>query len=138
VTYYFQEMNLEMQQTNEISENGIRDVKLVSAIKETIVSLGVIPFLRGFEYIVEAELMILGNGDCINRLRGEVFPQIADKCYSSSTRVERAIRHALEVCWEREGEGKLKSCCSNNVIQPTIGEFLEIIRGKVNSLFGDT
>jgi len=127
-----------MQQTNEINDKDIRDANLVSAIKETIVSLGVFPMLRGFEYIVEAELMIFINGDCINRLRGEVFPQIAVKCYSSSVRVERAIRHALEICWSREGEGTLKSFCSNNLIQPTIGEFLDIVRGRVSSALGDS
>lgn len=127
-----------MLQTNDYYETDIRDVNLVSAIKETIAPFGVFPMLRGFEYIVEAELMILKNGDCINRLRGEVFPQIAIKCYSTSTRVERAIRHALEICWEQEGEGMLKSCCSNKLVKPTIGEFLEIVSGGVNSTLGDS
>lgn len=127
-----------MQQTTTINELDINNKYIVSSIEETLLLFGVPPMLRGYHYIVEAELMIFKNSDCINRLRGEVFPQIAIKCYSSSERVERAIRHAMEICWSREGEGTLKSCCSNNLVKPTIGEFLEIVRGGVRSASGDS
>lgn len=117
-----------MQKTTTIKEADISFENLVALIEHTIYLFGVPPMLRGYQYIIKAELMLFENSDCINRLRDEVYPKIATQCDTSAERVERAIRHAIEISWSWEGESSLKSKYSNNFVKPTNGEYLEFIQ----------
>jgi|GEM_PF-4187672 len=66
-----------MQQTTSINKTDIYDKNLVASIEDTLCILGIPRMLSGYQYIVEAELLIIENSDCINRLKGEVYPKIA-------------------------------------------------------------
>ncbi len=124
-----------MQRTTTIYATNICFKNLVASIEQIIYLYGVPPMLRGYQYIMKAELMLFENSDCISRLREEVYPKIAVQCDTSAERVERAIRHAIEISWSMEGEKSLKNNYANNLVMPTNEEYLEFIRKLICSSF---
>ena len=100
-------------------------------IGKTIYSFGIPPMVRGYQYIIEAELMIVEDRSRILLLVDEVYPNVAVKCYTTVSRVERAIKHAIEISWSWSGCGSLKKQYSNDLFIPTNKQFLEFLYQRV-------
>ena len=80
-------------------------------------------------------MMVVNDIDVINQITKQLYPEIADKYKTTPSRVERAIRHAIEVAWNR---GKIENI--NNVFgikiyapneKPTNGEFIALVADKL-------
>lgn len=70
-------------------------------ITSLFLTIGIPAHIKGYQYLREAVRMVLDNHDVINRITKELYPGIAKKFGTSSSKVERAMRHAIEVAWTR-------------------------------------
>ena len=70
-------------------------------ITEVFLSVGIPAHIKGYHYLREAIRMVFYNPELIGRITKELYPGIARKFDTSPSKVERAIRHAIEVSWTR-------------------------------------
>ena len=90
-------------------------------VSDFLHKLGIPSHIRGYKYIKEGIMIVYKNGNNISYITKDVYPEIAYKFHTTPTRVERAIRHAIEVSWTR---GDL------NLMEKTFGNSLDINRDK--------
>lgn len=93
----------------EYSNNEVYNTKTIDlvysdlqmSITKLLHELGVPSHIKGYNYIREGITMIYNNPDLQGAITKELYPEIAKKYHTTSSRVERAIRHAIEVGWNR-------------------------------------
>ena len=97
--------------------------------------IGVPAHIRGYHYMREAIIMSVNDMEVLNYITKELYPSIAKKCNTTPSRVERAIRHAIEVAWSR---GKIDAIdalfgytINNHKGKPTNSEFLALIADRL-------
>ena len=97
--------------------------------------IGVPAHIRGYHYMREAIIMAINDMDVLNYITKELYPTIALRMNTTSSRVERAIRHAIEVAWSR---GKIDVIdnlfgytINNNKGKPTNSEFIALIADRL-------
>lgn len=83
---------------NPKNEAAAKDEAITHIIKE----IGVPPHINGYLFLKEAVSLVLENPDILNRVTKELYPGIAKHFDSTPQRVERSIRHAIEVVWSRK------------------------------------
>ena len=97
-------------------------------IRQILLELGPPDHLVGHPYVVEAVLMAVENRYYINNITFGLYPQIAAKFDTTASRVERGIRHLIEVTWTRGDMDVLCRYFGNTVSpdrgKPTNGEFI--------------
>lgn len=98
-------------------------------------SLGIPSHVRGYQYIREGILLIYESTSVVTLVTKDIYPEIAAKFETTSSRVERAIRHAIEISWVR-GDLKLMEKIFGNSIdfersKPTNSEFLTTIADRL-------
>ncbi len=97
--------------------------------------IGVPAHIRGYNYMRESILIAIDNIDVLNYITKELYPEIAKRCGTTPSRVERAIRHAIEVAWSRgnlETKDNLFSYTINvNKGKPTNSEFIALIADRL-------
>lgn len=102
-------------------------INLEAKITETIQEIGIPAHIKGYLYIRDAIYMVMTDMKIIGSITKELYPKIAIKYNTTPSRVERAIRHAIEVAWSH---GRLDAI--NNIFGSTIDEY----KGKpTNSQF---
>ena len=121
----------EKEQLAKISQRGDVEIEVSSLLH----SLGIPSHVRGYQYIREGILLIYESDKIVTLVTKEVYPRIANKYSTTSTRVERAIRHAIEISWVR-GDLKLMEKMFGNSIdferaKPTNSEFLTTIADRL-------
>jgi two-component system response regulator (stage 0 sporulation protein A) len=91
--------------------------------------------IKGYLYLREAILMVVGDMEMLGAVTKELYPSIAKKFNTTPSRVERAIRHAIEVAWSR---GKIDTINSlfgytvhNDKGKPTNSEFIAMVADKL-------
>lgn len=104
-------------------------------IREILLDLGAPDHLTGHPYVVEAVIMALENRSYLNSITFCLYPHLAAKFDTTASRVERAIRHLIEVTWMRGDMDVLRRYFGNTVSadrgKPTNGEFLARITNIV-------
>lgn len=109
--------------------NSNNDNKLELKITDILRSIGIPASLKGYFFLREAIQMI--NNGCESSFSKVIYPAIASKYNTTPSRVERAIRHAIEVGWNRGGIAQLDFVFGNTVRplkgRPTNGEFVALI-----------
>jgi len=97
--------------------------------------IGVPAHIRGYHYMREAIIMSVNDMDVLNYITKELYPSIAKKCNTTPSRVERAIRHAIEVAWTR---GKIDAIdelfgytVNNHKGKPTNSECIALIADRL-------
>ncbi len=123
--------------TGGVYEN-IRDVKehdLETDVTNIIHEIGVPAHIKGYQYLREAIVMSVNDIEMLNSITKILYPAIAKKYQTTSSRVERAIRHAIEVAWSR---GKMDTIdelfgytIHNGKGKPTNSEFIALIADKI-------
>ena len=108
---------------------------LEALVTNIIHGVGVPAHIKGYQYLREAIMMVVKDIDVINQITKSLYPQIAQKFSTTPSRVERAIRHAIEVAWGR-GEVDLMQnifgyTVSANKGKPTNSEFIAMIADKL-------
>ncbi len=98
-------------------------------------TVGIPAHIKGYQYLREAVRLIIEKPDMINRITKELYPTIARRFATSSSKVERAIRHAIEVAWGRGRIDVLDQVFGPNVCslesKPTNGEFIALVADKL-------
>jgi len=106
-------------------------------VSEILHNLGIPSHIRGYKYIRDGITMMYNN-DTISLITKEIYPQIAYKYETTSSRVERAIRHAIEVSWVRGDIGLMEEffgfSISCDKSKPTNSEFLSTIADRLKIL----
>lgn len=96
--------------------------------------IGVPAHIKGYQYLRDAILMAIDDDDIINAVTKRLYPAVAKKHNTTSSRVERAIRHAIEVAWDRGDVDVLNSyfgyTIHNGRGKPTNSEFIAMISDK--------
>lgn len=125
---------------NEISpvvvkDNVVTDPQLEMMITEIIHQIGVPAHIKGYHYLREAIMLSVKNSEIINSVTKLLYPTVAKKHNTTSSRVERAIRHAIEVAWDRGDIDVLNSyfgyTIQNDRGKPTNSEFIAMISDKL-------
>ena len=100
-------------------------------VTKIIHQIGVPAHIKGYQYLRTAILMTISDSDIINSVTKVLYPSVAKKYATTTSRVERAIRHAIEVAWDRGDIDTLNSyfgyTVQNNRGKPTNSEFIAMI-----------
>ena len=103
-------------------------------VTEIIHQIGVPAHIKGYHYLRDAILMSINDEEIINAVTKRLYPSVAKKHNTTSSRVERAIRHAIEVAWDRGDVEVLNSffgyTIHNGRGKPTNSEFIAMISDK--------
>lgn len=109
------------------------------SITNILHELGVPSHIKGYQYIREGISIVYENPDLIGGITKELYPQIADKFDTTTSRVERAIRHAIEVSWNRGNWDLMEQIFGHSVdidkAKPTNSEFIVTIADKLRLEF---
>ena len=100
-------------------------------VTRIIHQIGVPAHIKGYQYLRTAILLTINDSDIINSVTKVLYPSVAKKYSTTTSRVERAIRHAIEVAWDRGDVDTLNSyfgyTIQNNRGKPTNSEFIAMI-----------
>ena len=104
---------------------------LETQVTQIIHQIGVPAHIKGYQYLRTAILMTISDSEIINSVTKVLYPSVAKKYATTTSRVERAIRHAIEVAWDRGDVDTLNSyfgyTIQNNRGKPTNSEFIAMI-----------
>lgn len=104
-------------------------------VTDMIHEIGVPAHIKGYQYLREAIMMAVEDIDMLNSITKVLYPTIAKKYQTTSSRVERAIRHAIEVAWSRGRMETLDALFSYTVNtgkgKPTNSEFIALIADRI-------
>ena len=104
-------------------------------VTSIIHEIGVPAHIKGYQYLREAIIIAVNDMDVINAITKVLYPQVAKTFETTPSRVERAIRHAIEVAWDRGDLDTLQRffgyTVSNTKGKPTNSEFIALIADKL-------
>ena len=97
--------------------------------------VGVPAHIKGYQYVREAIIIVVQNMDAINAVTKVLYPEVAKRFHTTPSRVERAIRHAIEVAWDRGDLETLQGYFGYTVNsakgKPTNSEFIAMIADRI-------
>ena len=107
------------------------NASLESVVTDIIHEIGVPAHIKGYQYLREAIILTINDMDAINAVTKVLYPEVAKKFSTTPSRVERAIRHAIEVAWDRGDVETLQKFFGYTVSgikgKPTNSEFIAMI-----------
>ena len=127
-----------LERLNGFDKEEKRDKKrnsLEEKISNIFINVGIPPHIKGYSFLREGVKMVVDNPLIINNITKQLYPSIGEKYQTSPSKVERAIRHAIEVAWNR---GRIDYI--NNILgvrayvgaeKPTNGEFIALVADKM-------
>ena len=120
----------------ELSPDGIKKEENLEALVTNIIhEVGVPAHIKGYQYLREAIMMVVNDIDVINQITKSLYPKIAFKYNTTPSRVERAIRHAIEVAWGRGQQEAVENIFGYTISaskgKPTNSEFIAMIADKL-------
>ena len=114
---------------------GTGGESLEERIANLFLTVGIPAHIKGYQYLREAVKMVIDNPDLMGRITKELYPGIAHRFGTTSSKVERAIRHAIEVAWNRGRIEALDEAFGRNVCslddKPTNGEFIALVSDRL-------
>ena len=124
------------QQYIELAPESKKDENNLEALVTNVIhEVGVPAHIKGYQYLREAIMMVVNDIDIINQITKQLYPEIAEKYKTTPSRVERAIRHAIEVAWGRGQTDTVESIFGYTVSaakgKPTNSEFIAMIADKL-------
>lgn len=126
-----------LMNTKNIAVSGgfSQNVNMEVKVTEILHQIGVPAHIKGYHYLRDSILMSIEKPEIINAVTKELYPSVAMKYETTSSRVERAIRHAIEVAWDRGDVDVLNSyfgyTIHNSRGKPTNSEFIAMISDKL-------
>ena len=116
-----------------LSASGL---SLDDRISNLFLAMGIPAHIKGYQYLREAIKLVIETPGMIGGITKELYPAIARRFGTTSSKVERAIRHAIEVAWSRGRVDTLNKAFGCEVAQPdekpTNGEFIALIADKLS------
>ena len=114
---------------------AVEVVDLETIVTEIIMEIGILAHIKGYQYIRDGIIMTVREPEIINGVTKVLYPAIAKKNGTTASRVERAIRHAIEVAWDRGDVDILNSYFGYTIHnlrgKPTNSEFIAMIADKI-------
>lgn len=130
---FLADKNLLLPENNGYEKPRVK--QLDEKITNIFITVGIPAHIKGYQFLREAIKMAINSPEIINSITKKLYPSIADKFDTSASKVERAIRHAIEVAWNR---GKIENINSlfgirvyGNNEKPTNGEFIALVADKM-------
>lgn len=121
----------EKKEYEEMSEEFDVEIMVSNMIK----TIGVPAHIKGYQFLRDAIIWVIEDMEVINAVTKELYPGIAKKHKTTSSRVERAIRHAIEVSWQRGDIDTLNKLFGHTVKftkdKPTNSEFIAMIADRI-------
>jgi len=120
---------------NDLPKKPVQKERLDEKISKIFINAGIPPHIKGYIFLREGVKMAVETPDIINNITKKLYPKISAKFDTTPSKVERAIRHAIEVAWNR---GRIDSI--NNILgvrayvgqeKPTNGEFIALVADKM-------
>lgn len=124
---------------SQLRQNAQRrqEVNIEAMVTSIIHEIGVPAHIKGYQYLREAVRMVMDNPELMGRITKELYPGIAHRFGTTSSKVERAIRHAIEVAWNRGRIDALDEAFGKNVCalddKPTNGEFIALVADRLGA-----
>lgn len=116
-------------------EETMMSEDLETCVTNMIHEIGIPAHIKGYHYLRDAILMAIDDMDVLNAITKVLYPAVAKKNQTTSSRVERAIRHAIEVAWSRGKIDTLESLfsytVSNGKGKPTNSEFIALVADTI-------
>lgn len=113
----------------------VKNYDIETMVTDIIHEIGIPAHIKGYQYLRCAIMMVVEDLDIINSITKELYPTVAKKFNTTSSRVERAIRHAIEVAWDRGDTEVLNSIFGFTIAtskgKPTNSEFIAMIADKL-------
>lgn len=130
---------LDEQSTEYLTKTQSRDKRRVTSMDEKIsnifISIGIPPHIMGYQYLREGIKMTIDDPSIINNVTKRLYPSIAETFKTTPSKVERAIRHAIEVAWNRGRIDAINSVFGVRVYigadRPTNSEFIALVADKL-------
>jgi len=111
---------------------------IVSEVTTIMHQIGIPAHVKGYQYIRDAILMVVEDVSLLGAVTKELYPGIAKKYDTASSRVERGIRHAIELAWERGNKDSLKRIfgysMNIDLQKPTNSEFIALLADKLTMM----
>ena len=114
---------------------NFHEMSVEEKISRIFINVGIPPHIKGYSFLREGVLMAINEPEIINNITKKLYPSIGEKYQTTASKVERAMRHAIEVAWNR---GRIESI--NSILgvrayigaeKPTNGEFIALIADKM-------
>lgn len=126
------------KQLDRKSINLVRN-NLEISVTHMLHELGMPSHIKGYQYVRDGIVMIYNNPDIVGGITKELYPDVASKYNTTVSRVERAIRHAIEVSWNRGNWELMEEVFGHSVdidkAKPTNSEFIVTIADKLRLEF---
>lgn len=123
------------KEAQDVADPGALERDLENRVTDMLHEIGIPAHIKGYHYLRDAIMMAVEDMDILNAITKILYPTVAKKYQTTSSRVERAIRHAIEVAWSR---GKLDTLdelfgytVSNGKGKPTNSEFIALIADTI-------
>jgi len=111
-------------------------------VTDIIHQIGIPAHIKGYHYLRTAILLAVDDGEMINCITKLLYPTVAKQYSTTSSRVERAIRHAIEIAWDRGNVDTLNGFFGYTIHtakgKPTNSEFIALIADKLKLKFKGT
>lgn len=126
------------ESSKSLKDSAIAKRKAVTVeekISEIFIAIGIPPHIKGYTYLREGIKMTIEHPYIINSVTKELYPAIAKKCSTTPSKVERAIRHAIEVAWNRGRIDAINAIFGARIYlgteKPTNSEFIALVADKL-------
>lgn len=123
------------QETQEVRNEPVLEDDLETQVTELLHEIGIPAHIKGYHYLRDSILMAVEDMDILNAITKILYPTVAKKHQTTSSRVERAIRHAIEVAWSRGKIDTLEKLfgytVSNGKGKPTNSEFIALVADTI-------
>lgn len=120
---------------NDVINASSKPIDIETSVTQIIQKIGVPAHIKGYQYIRDAIMMVIEDMDAINSITKILYPTVAKHYQTTSSRVERAIRHAIEVAWDRGDPEVLNSFFGYTILsskgKPTNSEFIAMLADKI-------
>lgn len=130
---------LDTFKTSEKKTINLLNNNLQISISRMLHELGMPSHIKGYQYIREAISMVYDNPEIVGGITKELYPELATKFDTTVSRVERAIRHAIEVSWNRGDWDLMEDVFGHSVdidkAKPTNSEFIVTVADKLRLEF---
>ena len=128
-------LRLSGNQSGRNTPGMFRDNAIETLVTNVIHEIGVPAHIKGYQYLRHAIIVAVKDMDVINSITKTLYPMVAEAFGTTPSRVERAIRHAIEVAWDRGDLETLQKyfgfTVSNTKGKPTNSEFIALIADKL-------
>ncbi len=128
-------LELGNKEFNKVAELNDNERIVHVAISKLLHQLGIPSHIKGYTYIRESVFLFYKNNDAYSGITKEIYPEVAIRYSTTASRVERAIRHAIEVSWTRGDYDLMEEIFGNSVAfdraKPTNSDFIATIADRL-------